>query len=206
MKESKIRLSEVSEINGTEAPKLPKYSSSVINSSSGYARATRPENVGQVSEEIQLFRADDKYQGHSLDDWKKWHLEHHEDGKGIERAIDETWRKFQDVLKSLSTVTKDDVKKWMEDFVYSKTYDGLMVQNAIIASIAKDLKVPYRLATPEQEKQGIDGLINGKPVQIKSETYKQTGKKHNEEITCPVVYYSKKDKNIIFQYEDHWFV
>lgn len=205
-RERKVRIADVSKTNGTSAPKLPKYSSSVINSASGYAHATRPENVGQVSEEIQTFRDDMNYPGHTLDDWIKWHIEHHENGEGIQRAVDEAWNKFQAVLESLSTVTKENVRAWMEDLVYQKTYDGLMVQNAIIQAIAKELNVDYQLATPEQESQGIDGLINGCPVQIKAESYKQTGKKHNEETTCPVVYYKKENKNITFDYDDGWFI
>lgn len=193
-RERKIKIAEVSKVNGTSAPVLPKYSSSVINSASGYAKATRPANVGQVSDEIQIFRNDPNFPGHSLADWKKWHIQRHENGKGIERAVDEAWDKFQTVLQSLSTVTKEDVKNWMEDLVYQKTYDGLMVQNAIIEAIANELQVSWQLATPEQESPGIDGFINGYPVQIKADSYRQTGKKHNEEITCPVVYYKKDNK------------
>lgn len=203
--ERKIKIAEVSRVNGTSAPKLPKYSSSVINSASGYAKATRPANVGQVSDEIQIFRKDPNFPGHSLEDWKKWHIERHENGKGIERAVDEAWNKFQAVLQSLATVTKNDVKNWMEDLVYQKTYDGLMVQNAIIEAIANELHVRWQLANPEQESQGIDGFINGHPVQIKADSYKQTGKKHNEEIAYPVVYYKKDNKNIFFEYEEDWF-
>ena len=52
----KIPFSQVSQANGTKAPQLPKYSSSVINSASGYAHATDPKNVGMVSQEIQEYR------------------------------------------------------------------------------------------------------------------------------------------------------
>jgi len=205
MIKSKIKFSEVTQENGSTTPNLPKYSSSVINLASGYAHATRPTNVGQVSEEIQDFCNDETYPGHSLGDWKKWHINKHENGDGINRAIDEAWDKFQNILTSLQSVTKDHIKVWMEDFVYDKTYNGLMVQNTIIKKIASELNVNYRIANPDEEKKGIDGFINGQPVQIKSETYKQTGKQHNEETTCPVVYYKKKDKTIIFEYEKEWF-
>lgn len=203
--EQKIPFRQVSLANGTSAPQLPKYSSSVINSASGYAHATAPKNVGMVSQEIQDF-CNDFTTGHNLKDWKVWHLKNHENGAGINRAIDQAWKKFQTMLKSLNTVTRDHIAEWMEDFVYNKTYDGLMVQKAIIETIAKKLKVKCRLADAQEEHQGIDGFINGKPVQIKSETYKQTGKKHNEATTCPVVYYRKENKNIIFDYEENWFV
>lgn len=205
MEEIKISAAKVSAINGTQAPILPKYSSGVINSASGFARATRPANVGMVSQEIQAFCEDSNYPGHTLDDWKKWHLEHHENGSGINRAIDEAWNKFNEMRDSLRTVEKSDIQKWMEDLVYNKTYDGLMVQKTIIETIADKLGVTRRLANAEEEQNGIDGFINGRPVQIKSETYKQTGKKHNEATTCPVVYYRKENKNIIFEFDKAWF-
>lgn len=204
-KECKISITEISEVNGTSAPELPKYSSAVINLASGYAKATCPANVGQVSDEIQAFSNDPNFPGHTLADWKKWHIKKHENGKGIERAIDAAWDKFQAILKSLSTVKKDDVRNWMEDLVYQKTYDGLMVQHAIIKAIADDLKGSYRLATSEEESKGIDGFINDRPVQIKADSYKQTGKTHNETTTCPVVYYKKENKDVLYEYEEDWF-
>ena len=120
---------------------------------------------------------------------------------GIQKATDEAWAMFVKMRNSLNTVTKDDIRKWEEDFVYSKTYDGLMVQNAIITKIANDIgSQNFRLATPEEERQGIDGFINDHPVQIKSETYDRTGKLHNEELQCVVVSYTKKAKSILFDY------
>ena len=160
-----------------------------------------------VSQEIQDFCDDQNYSGHTLDDWIKWHLKKHGNGKGIDRAVEEAWNKFIEIRNSLATVTKDDFRKWMEDFVYSKTYDGLMVQKAVIKKIAEDENLGWRLANADEEKQGIDGLVNEKAVQIKSETYKETGKKHNEEVTCPVVYYRKlrNTKDISFEYDPKWF-
>ena len=85
--------------------------------------------------------------------------------------------------------------------MYSKTYDGLMVQNAIIAKIANEIgSQNFRLSTRDEEKRGIDGFINGKAVQIKSETYDRIGKLHNEEPQCVVVSYTKKGKSILFDY------
>lgn len=76
-----------------------------------------------------------------------------------------------------------------------------MVQNAIITKIANEIgSQNFRLATPEEERQGIDGFINDHPVQIKSETYDRTGKLHNEELQCVVVSYTKKAQNILFDY------
>ncbi|WP_455633969.1 MjaI family restriction endonuclease [Parabacteroides sp.] len=199
MAKSKVKIQEVSQVNGTQKIELPKYSSQIINLANGYAKATKPANVGQVSEDIKEFRDDDSLSGHTNQDWIKWHKEKYPDG--IQKATDATWEMFEKMRESINTVTKDDIKKWEEDFVYSKTYDGLMVQNAIIQKIAKEINTTnYRLATPEEESQGIDGFINGHPVQIKSETYDRTGKLHNEDIQCVIISYVKKNKDIIFDY------
>ena len=52
MAKSKVKIQEVSQVNGTQKIELPKYSSQIINLANGYAKATKPANVGQVSEDI----------------------------------------------------------------------------------------------------------------------------------------------------------
>lgn len=140
MASSKIKLDDVSSANGTQKVSLPKYSSQVINLANGYAKATRPDNVGQVSEDIKRFRDDETLSGYSNQDWINWHQNHYPNG--IQKATDEAWAMFVKMRNSLNTVTKDDIRKWEEDFVYSKTYDGLMVQNAIITKIGGVSKLP----------------------------------------------------------------
>ena len=199
MASSKVKLDDVSSANGTQKITHPKYSSQVINLANGYAKATKPANVGQVSEDIKKFRDDDSLSGYTNQDWIKWHKNQYPDG--IQKATDAAWEMFEKMRNSLNTVTKDDIQKWEEDFVFSKTYDGLMVQNAIIKKIAEEIGTEdFCLASPEEERQGIDGFINGHPVQIKSDTYDRTGKLHNENIQCVVVSYKKEKKNIFFDY------
>lgn len=199
MANSKVKLEDVSSANGTPKISLPKYSSQVINLANGYAKATKPANVGQVSEDIKKFREDNSLTGYSNQDWINWHKKRYPDG--IQKATDAAWEMFKKILNSLNTVTKDDIQKWEEDFVFSKTYDGLMVQNAIIKKIAEEIGTNnFNLASPEEERKGIDGFINGHPVQIKSDTYDRTGKLHNEDIRCVVVSYKKKKNDIIFEY------
>ena len=71
----------------------------------------------------------------------------------------------------------------------------------IVKKIAEEINTQnYRLASPEEERQGIDGYINNHPVQIKSDTYDRTGRLHNEEMQCVVISYQKSNKTIIFDY------
>ena len=76
-----------------------------------------------------------------------------------------------------------------------------MIQDAIIKTIAKELKVESRLSSPEEEGQGIDGYINGVPVQIKSNTYQEVrNEQFDEDIV--MIYYSKdaRTADISFEY------
>ena len=92
MASSKIKLDDVSSANGTQKVSLPKYSSQVINLANGYAKATRPDNVGQVSEDIKRFRDDETLSGYSNQDWINWHQNHYPNG--IQKATDEAWAMF----------------------------------------------------------------------------------------------------------------
>jgi len=101
----------------------------------------------------------------------------------------------------LCEVTKEDIEKWEKNLVFDKTYDGLMVQKAIIEHIAAEIGTKnYKLANAKEESQGIDGFINNKPIQVKSKTFQQSSKISNESTRCTTVEYEKKGKNIIFDY------
>ena len=52
-------------------PELPTYTSTLLNEVNLWARGSKAENVGQVSELIKQFRQDNPKGG--LEDWKKYH-------------------------------------------------------------------------------------------------------------------------------------
>ena len=206
MKKIKINNKKIAKALSLPAITLPKYSSNVINKANGYARATRPENVSQVSETIKEFRDDITVPNHSYEEWVKWYESRYPEA--ISKATNEAWDKFQSVLRSLATVKKEDIEAWERDFIISKTYSGLMVQDAIIRLIAEDLGVPSRLGNTADEQKGIDGYINGVPVQIKSDTFEQDN--HNERFADGIVmiYYTKDGRtgDITFSYNVEDFI
>ena len=57
----------------------------------------------------------------------------------------------------------------------------------------------YRLATPEEEAQGIDGMIGSRFVSIKPITYK-TMNELSERIDVPIIYYEKKKSELVIEY------
>jgi len=69
-----------------------------------------------------------------------------------------------------------------------------------LAFLAKEYNVAYTVAGVEDEAKGIDGYLNGKPVQIKSVTYKLEAHL-SEVIGVPIIYYDKKKDGINIEYD-----
>lgn len=59
---------------------------------------------------------------------------------------------------------------------------------------------PYRLSTPQEESQGIDGFIGETPVSIKPITYK-TKNMLAEQIGATMIYYEKVKDGIKVYYD-----
>lgn len=172
---------------------FPKYASPLLNLANRFARATRPEVVGQMTELVKPFR--------SYEEWKKWYLKNHP--KEIETATDrmlKMLKKFKEIVNAMIS-DKSMVKSWVEDLILIQTYVGLKFQEVILKRIAKEVKKGYRLAIPKEESSGIDGFINSIPVSIKPSTYKLEKKRLEEKIKAKIVYYEKLDKGIEFEFE-----
>lgn len=172
---------------------FPKYASPLLNLANRFARATRPEVVGQMTELVKPFK--------SYDEWKKWYLKNH--SKEIETATDKILKmleKFKEIVGAMVS-EKLMVKNWIEDLILIQTYVGLKFQEVIFKRVAKEVKKDYRLATPKEESGGIDGFINNTPVSIKPLTYKLEKKRLEEKIKAKIIYYEKLDKGIEFEFD-----
>ena len=97
--------------------------------------------------------------------------------------------------EAITLIDKQMVKEWVEDLVLSKTFIGLPFQESILKKVASLTTESYRLATPEEESQGIDGYIGLKKVSIKPITYKTRNMLH-EEIAIDIIFYDKKKDDI----------
>jgi len=162
-------------------PELPKYSSQLINLANLFAQGTRPKVVGQMSELIKEFR---KNGGRTFEDWKGWYLQKYPNA--IDEATEKIWDMLNNFKETLEQLKKDDVRKWVEDLVLIKTYEGLMLQDVILKKVAEEIGGNYRPATIEEESKGIDGIIiiddKQIPVSIKSKTYVNQEKHLPEEL------------------------
>ena len=188
----KIYNQAVEELSNAEAYNFPKYTTQIINLVNSNAQGTRPSVVGQMSELIQAFP------GKSLAEWIEWYSE--QQPNAVNNATDKIWSKLQEMKDAVALIDKPMVEAWVKDLVYTKTYCGLKFQEAILAYLAREYNTTYRLASIEEEAQGIDGYVNNKPAQIKSITYKQEALL-SEVINVPIIYYDKKKDGINIEFE-----
>lgn len=191
MKKIKISNNEIAELSNAPQYQFPKYVTQVINLVNSNAGGTRPKVVGQMSELIKEF------DGKSINEWIEWYTERYPDA--INNATGKIWSMYEAMKAAFNAITKEMVENWVKDLVYGKTYCGLKFQTAIISAIAGQLGKEWREATTEEEARGIDGFIGGKPLQIKSATYKLESRL-SESIDVPIVYYEKKKDGISIEY------
>lgn len=186
MKKDRISNQEIQRLVAPNSPEFPKYVTQLLNLVNNNARGTRPEVVGQMTDLLA------KSGARTVAEWRSYY-----DKKmpnGIATATDKIKRKLVEMKKVMASITDDMVKDWVEDLVYTKTFIGLRVQDVILSYLAQQMgDVEYRVATVEEESQGIDGWIKDRPIQVKPSTYKESKARYSEVIEVPIVYYEKKD-------------
>lgn len=172
---------------------LPQYTSQLINLANQNSQGTRPKVVGQMSDLVMQF------EGKSVVEWEKWYLENHA-GK-IDVATDKIWGMIEKLKSAIHLIDRDMVNKWVKDLILVKTFVGLRFQEAILAEVANRLGTTYRLAEPDEESKGVDGFVGNAPVSIKPKSY---GSKDMlpESIDVVLVFYEKKDNDLLIEFEE----
>lgn len=192
-----IKNEELAVLNGSKTPDFPKYTSQLINWANQNAQGTRPKVVGQLSDLFPEY--ENACNDISIDSWREWYLEKYPNA--IENATNKIFAQVENLKEAIKLVDKELVRKWVEDLVITKTYSGLFVQEAILSKIGEKLGKPYRLATPEEESQGIDGYVGETPYSVKPDTYKTMGRL-SEVINVKLVYYTKKKAGLTVEIEE----
>lgn len=191
-----IKNEELVALNGCQTPDFPKYTSQLINWANQNAQGTRPRIVGQLSD---LFPEYEKSSDSvSITDWKEWYLERYPDA--IDKATAKIFTQVENLKEAIKLIDKEMVKNWVEDLVVTKTYNGLYVQKAILSKLAEKCGQKYRLATPEEESQGIDGYVDNIPYSVKPDSYKTMGRL-SETITVKMIYYTKTKTGLTIEVE-----
>jgi hypothetical protein len=193
MKTIKISNNDILSLLNAEASTFPKYATQILNLANQNAQGTRPSVVGQMSDLIQEFP------GSKLKEWEEWYLNKHPESLSLAATkIFEMVDNFKDVM---TQIDKDMVERWVKDLVILKTFIGLKFQEAILKSVASEFSKPYRLATPEEESQGIDGYIADKPISIKPSSYEMK-KSLSEIIDVPIIFYEKLKDGIRITFDE----
>ena len=192
-----IKNDELVVLNGSETPDFPKYTSQLINWANQNAQGTRPKVVGQLSDLFPEYESEDD--NVSMYGWRKWYLERYPDA--IETATEKIFAQVENLKNAIKLIDKELVRKWVEDLVITKTYNGLYVQEAILSKLAQKLGKNYRLATPEEESQGIDGYVGKVPYSVKPDTYKTMGRL-SETIAVKMIYYTKTKTGLTIEVEE----
>ena len=184
----KIKNREIVEELIGEKKNFPKYVAPLLNLANRYSKGTTPAVVGQLTELINEC-PEKTYEG-----WIKWYKNKHPGVmKDATEKIAQMVDKFKEVLDSIN---KETIEEWVEDLVLNKTYTGLRFQAVIIKKVANLLEKKYRLATPQEEAKGIDGIIGNVPISIKPITYKLK-KELIEQIDAKIIYYEKVNSDIV---------
>lgn len=169
-----------------EQPDFPKYTTQLMNMANQNAQGTRPKVVGQLSELIQQC-PNPSYSG-----WKEWYLERHPEA--IDKAVEKIWPMIENFRDALEKIDREMVRKWVQDLIFNKTAEGLIVQEAVLEEISDRRGEDYSLAKPDDEAKNIDGYIGEEPVSIKPESYKSKDPTVKEDIDVEIIYYKKTNK------------
>ena len=135
----------------------------------------------------------------TIENWQDWYEEKYPDA--LEKAADKIYGQVQNLKEAIKLIDREMVKHWVEDLVITKTFNGLYVQKAILASLAERQKTVYRLAVPDEESVGIDGYVGGVPYSIKPDTYKTMGRL-SEIIDVKMIYYTKTKTGLKIEVEE----
>ena len=195
----KISNEELLDLNGGQSPEFPKYASQLINWANQNAQGTRPKVVGKLSDLFPEF--EEEVEDISITSWKEWYLSKYPDA--IDEATKKIWKQVENLKDAIVLIDEKMVRSWVEDLVITKTYNGLYFQQAILEKLSVILKLPYRLATAEEESKGIDGYVGDTAYSVKPDTYKSTNARSiSDEVNVKMIYYTKKKTGITVEIEE----
>ncbi|MEA5049945.1 MAG: MjaI family restriction endonuclease [Oscillospiraceae bacterium] len=192
-----IKNDEIADFNESEAFEFPKYTSQLINWANQNAQGTRANVVGQMSDLFPQFM--EECDDITIENWKEWYTKKYPNA--FATATDKIFAQVQNLKNAIPLIDREMVERWVEDLVILKTFNGLYVQKAILAFLAKKQGKSYRLATPDEESKGIDGYVGNTPYSVKSNTYK-TMKRLSEVIDVKMVYYEKTKTGLKIEVDD----
>ncbi|MBQ9609740.1 MAG: MjaI family restriction endonuclease [Lachnospiraceae bacterium] len=192
-----IKNEDIASYNDSTSYTFPKYTSQLINWANQNAQGTRPKVVGQMSELFSEFLSSNE--NVTIDNWRIWYTEKYPNA--FNDATDKIYSQVQNLKNAMPQIDRAMIMQWVEDLVINKTFNGMYVQKAILASLAEKKGKTYRLSTPDEESIGIDGYIDDVPYSVKPSTYK-TMNRLSETIDVKMIYYTKTKTGLKIEVDD----
>lgn len=191
----------IASYNEAEKYVFPKYTSQLINLANQNAQGTRPNIVGQLSELFpQFINSLNSSEEASIEKWRKWYMQKYPNA--LDKAADKIFEQVKNLQNAAAQIDMNMIMNWVDDLIINKTFNGLYIQKAILASLAAKRSTSFRLANPEEEAAGIDGYVGGEAYSVKPDSYKNTMQRLPENISVKKIYYTKTKTGLKIEIED----
>ena len=192
-----LKNEEIAAFNESGGVSFPKYTSQLINWANQNAQGTRPAGVGQMSELFPAFL--ESGEAATIENWRQWYVSRYPDA--LETAADKVYAQILNLKDAITLIDREMVSRWVEDLVIRKTFNGLYVQRAVLASLAERTGQAYRMATPDEEAKGIDGYVGDTPYSVKPDSYRSMARLP-ESIPVRMIYYAKTKNGLKINVEE----
>ena len=187
----KLKRDEIREYLDVPEYEFPKYTRPLMNLANQHSRATRPENVGQMTDLIQ------ECPGNIFEEWAEWYEEKYPDT--IDKATDKIVAMLENHNEASLKIDRSIVRLWVKDLVLGKSFTGLKFQAAILKRLAKIKGCDYRLAEPHEESKGIDGFVGEEAYSVKPKSFNPLPNLPIS-IEVKIIRYDKKDDgSVVFK-------
>lgn len=176
--------------------KFKKGVSTILNKCCQWTKVFSMHNIGCIKENFIDFKEKD---GQTLEQWQDY-FSNEISSKKIEDMTNKVWSYLEEIKNNINELDKDDVKEYIEDVLFKKTFNGLNIEIEIIKEISNKYNYEYKFSNHIDEREGIDGFINNIPIQIKPNTYKNTNYWNTNK--CYTVYYIiNKDNSYTYDFD-----
>lgn len=192
-----IKNEDIQYYNDTINYAFPKYTTQLINWANQNAQGTRPRVVGRMSDLFPEFMETSNEK--TIASWAKWYQTKYPGA--IDTATDKIWNQMLNLKEAIQYIDKDMVRRWVEDLIFNKTFNGMYLQKAILCSLADRLNKPFRPSNPYEEAQGIDGYVGDISYSVKPMTYK-TMNRLQETLVGKMIYYEKTSTGLRIEVEE----
>ncbi len=99
----------------------------------------------------------ESFEGKSYEAWSDWYNAQHPGA--IDAATDLIISRIEALKAAVAAINPDLVNKWVKEAVLKKTYARFRLPEVILTKVARTRQEPFRLPNPDEEAQGIDGVI-----------------------------------------------